>query len=322
MSRLFVIQQDRRECIDIGLELTIGRSYSNRLRLEGADVSRAHAIIYRRADEFILRDLDSKNGVIINGQRMPKRTLQPGDVIAISHYTMIFDPPDSQNLPERQPTEPALDTQKTSAVSDTQIRKRHQRFALSVFEKSFTESQTAPSPTPLPHAGTALRFAYGLVTRLEGVEGMEAIAKAALNWAAEVFITHRGAVILGDKGGRTTRVLAAFDLIKEGEVQAHPKVLQWLFESGEALISVEASAAAKPERLAGVDHANRMAMPLTILGDTIGFIYLENDPPAPPFTIEELQRLYCVSLLVSHRMEAEKLKTEINTAQDATLRKI
>ena len=50
MSRLFFIQQDRRECIDIGLELTIGRSYSNRLRLEGADISRAHAIIYRRGD--------------------------------------------------------------------------------------------------------------------------------------------------------------------------------------------------------------------------------------------------------------------------------
>lgn len=78
--------------MQLGPEVTIGRAYSNILRLEGEDISRVHAIIFRRGEDFILRDLDSKNGVYVNGTKVPTAVLAQGDEILIGKYAMLFDP--------------------------------------------------------------------------------------------------------------------------------------------------------------------------------------------------------------------------------------
>lgn len=82
----------------MGQELTIGRGYSNLLRLEGEEVSRVHAIIYRRNEDFILRDLDSKNGVFLNGSKVNHAPLGPGDRVQVGKYKMVFNPPSNFDL--------------------------------------------------------------------------------------------------------------------------------------------------------------------------------------------------------------------------------
>lgn len=77
----------------MGQELTIGRGYSNLLRLEGEEISRVHAILYRRNQDYILRDLDSKNGVFVNGNRVVTATLDSGDRLQVGKYKMVFNPP-------------------------------------------------------------------------------------------------------------------------------------------------------------------------------------------------------------------------------------
>ncbi len=77
----------------MGQELTIGRGYSNLLRLEGDEISRVHAIIYRRNNDFIVRDLDSKNGIFVNGSKVACAHLGPGDRLQVGKYKMIFNPP-------------------------------------------------------------------------------------------------------------------------------------------------------------------------------------------------------------------------------------
>lgn len=82
----------------MGQELTIGRGYSNLLRLEGDEISRVHAIIYRRNEDFILRDLDSKNGVFLNGSKVSHAPLGPGDKLQVGKYRMVFNPPQTFDL--------------------------------------------------------------------------------------------------------------------------------------------------------------------------------------------------------------------------------
>ncbi len=77
----------------MGQELTIGRGYSNLLRLEGEEISRVHAIIYRRNNDFVFRDLDSKNGVFVNGSRVMTATLGSGDLLQVGKYRLVFNPP-------------------------------------------------------------------------------------------------------------------------------------------------------------------------------------------------------------------------------------
>jgi pSer/pThr/pTyr-binding forkhead associated (FHA) protein len=68
-----------------GEELTIGRDPSNKLAFHQKEddlVGRKHAKIIRQADDFIIVDLYSRNGTIVNSKRIASPTkLKSGDVI-------------------------------------------------------------------------------------------------------------------------------------------------------------------------------------------------------------------------------------------------
>jgi len=96
--RLVLIKAGAPQEINLGQELTIGRAYSNLLRLDSEDVSRIHGIIYRRGASYLLRDLDSKNGIILNGLRATNAVLSAGDHIQIAGFSLVFDPPSNYDF--------------------------------------------------------------------------------------------------------------------------------------------------------------------------------------------------------------------------------
>ena len=98
MTKLLLIDNVKIQEVQMGQEITIGRAYSNLLRLEGEEVSRVHAILYRRGKDFILRDLDSKNGVLLNGHKVINCTVSPGDAVQIGKYHIVFEPPPNFDL--------------------------------------------------------------------------------------------------------------------------------------------------------------------------------------------------------------------------------
>src|SRR5262245_36423186 len=63
-----------------GKEAVLGRSPECALVLPDAGVSRRHARVVRRGEQFLLEDLKSKNGTFVNGVSVRKRTLAMNDV--------------------------------------------------------------------------------------------------------------------------------------------------------------------------------------------------------------------------------------------------
>ncbi|NIP25358.1 MAG: FHA domain-containing protein, partial [Phycisphaerae bacterium] len=69
--------------------LTFGRAPDNDVVLEDAQVSRYHAVLQRQGTEIIIQDLESTNGVLVNGERISdQHVLQPTETIAIG--TSVF----------------------------------------------------------------------------------------------------------------------------------------------------------------------------------------------------------------------------------------
>ncbi|MBQ2790987.1 MAG: FHA domain-containing protein, partial [Thermoguttaceae bacterium] len=92
MDSLFVIQgydQGNRFALDAETA-TIGRDASNKIRLRDAEISRRHAEIRRGVDGRILVDLESSNGVYVNGRRIKTRRLLNGDQIQIGKTVLLF----------------------------------------------------------------------------------------------------------------------------------------------------------------------------------------------------------------------------------------
>ncbi len=71
--------------------VTIGRSLDNEIILDDKRVSRQHAQLRRRYDQYVLYDLDSTGGTTVNGLRVREAVLQPGDVLAFAGVKIRFE---------------------------------------------------------------------------------------------------------------------------------------------------------------------------------------------------------------------------------------
>ena len=71
---------------------TLGRSSANELCYsEDAGLSRQHLVIEKNGDTWTLRDLNSKNGTFVNGERITSPyTLGPEDRITAGHLALEF----------------------------------------------------------------------------------------------------------------------------------------------------------------------------------------------------------------------------------------
>jgi pSer/pThr/pTyr-binding forkhead associated (FHA) protein len=73
-------------------EITIGRKEGNTIRLTERNISRQHCRIQRVNGSYLIHDLGSYNGVLVNGQRVTgEAAVQPGDEIRVGDYTLLLE---------------------------------------------------------------------------------------------------------------------------------------------------------------------------------------------------------------------------------------
>jgi pSer/pThr/pTyr-binding forkhead associated (FHA) protein len=108
-------------------ELTIGRDQANTIHLAERNVSRRHARLVQREGQFLLEDLNSRNGIHLNGARVHGEVaVRVGDRIHVGDYELALveaeqdgDPaessrPSADASSERPATADALDTREES----------------------------------------------------------------------------------------------------------------------------------------------------------------------------------------------------------------
>jgi len=83
-----------------GLSLTIGRRKNNDVVIENLAVSGHHAKIDSVNDEFVLIDLQSKNGSFVNEKRINTHWLKNGDNINIGKHSLVFNYTDDEQIPD------------------------------------------------------------------------------------------------------------------------------------------------------------------------------------------------------------------------------
>ncbi len=94
--------------------VNIGRRLDNHLTLDDPRISRAHAQIRAIRGKFVLFDLNSTGGTFVNGQRVSRYDLNPGDVISLAGVPLIYGqdtPPPAVDRGEVGPNLPSGTTQ-------------------------------------------------------------------------------------------------------------------------------------------------------------------------------------------------------------------
>ena len=79
--------------------VTIGRAPDNIFHIDDVSISSHHATISPATDGYLLRDLGSTNGTMVNGNTLEAETeyaLKPGDKIRFGKLDAVFDPENAE----------------------------------------------------------------------------------------------------------------------------------------------------------------------------------------------------------------------------------
>ena len=87
-----LVDQNNGSIIDIDrYETSIGKSKANDIVLPMPDISRFHAVIAKKRNEWVITDTFSKTGILVNGKKIEdKSVIEDGDIITIGSIPLKF----------------------------------------------------------------------------------------------------------------------------------------------------------------------------------------------------------------------------------------
>lgn len=71
-------------------KILLGRNVGCDICLDDSLVSDEHAAVLRNGKEFVLEDLNSRNGTSVNGEEVHRKRLRNGETISIGNFTLKF----------------------------------------------------------------------------------------------------------------------------------------------------------------------------------------------------------------------------------------
>jgi len=89
-GRCFLIIGGQRHVPLTAPTVNIGRALDNDIIIEHPHVSRHHAQLRRRYGRYVLYDLGSSGGTLVNGYPVQECVLRSGDVISLADYEVIY----------------------------------------------------------------------------------------------------------------------------------------------------------------------------------------------------------------------------------------
>lgn len=156
MAELIIKLQDReiKRVPILKVITTIGRDDDQDVVIDNPAISRAHAVVEYEGGEFIIRDLESDNGLFANGERVKRWRLADHDHVQLGKFTVVFEPhggPPVDALISLAPAEPPPSRPRRSPIATTSLSPDEiQRFR----EQAERERQEAAAPAPPPAAPT------------------------------------------------------------------------------------------------------------------------------------------------------------------------
>jgi predicted component of type VI protein secretion system len=148
--------------------MTVGRLPDNTVVIDNPAVSGRHARIVSAGDQFIVEDLDSRNGTFVNDARVTRHVLQHGDVIVVGKHSLSFDAASGEAVATAPETAPLMPDFGGTVVLDTvQQRKLLAAVEAQLRARAAKSDPAAAAEPPAAPAVGVLRVLGGRAERME-----------------------------------------------------------------------------------------------------------------------------------------------------------
>ena len=271
-------------------ESALGRDPGNAVPVIDPSVSRKHCLLRREEDgRYHIKDLDSRNGTLVNGASIKEQWLRHGDEIATGDSVFLFlmEDEDKPLPPSRVEFEESNPTAETKLIHPRDI----------VYLQPDRLLSELPSTSPLARNLSALLKISRVVHAIRDLEELQA---RLLDLIFEVVPAGRGAILLADGGADQYSSLYARtrQAGRPQLVRVSRTVARQVMAEDVAILGVDVTASGKLRDVASlVDSEVRslLCVPLSVFERVIGCIYVDSTTGGGRFTEDHLQLMAAIA---------------------------
>jgi transcriptional regulator with GAF, ATPase, and Fis domain len=264
-------------------ETTVGREPTNTIVVIDPSVSRHHCLFLRESDGRVqVRDVDSRNGTIVNGSRVKEHWLQHGDQISIGDSSFLFQVEDQ----EPKATSHQVEFDESSLSAETTII--YPKDVVYLHPQRLQETQQ-PSSRVAQNLGALLK-----ISRIvHAIRDLDELQSQLLALIFEVIPAERGAILLSETAGQDFGSLHARTR-QSGEprqLRVSRTIVSQVMKENVAILGIDVPTGKfrNVESLADAAVHSLLCVPLTVFHKTIGCIYLDSTSAGSRFSEDHLQ---------------------------------
>jgi transcriptional regulator with GAF, ATPase, and Fis domain len=249
----------------IGDEAVIGRDIAATICLNSRSASRRHCIIRREGDQYLIRDMGSSNGTLVNGLPVTECVLRHGDRIAVSDSLFVF----ALDLPVERALRP--DVTESGDATPLEFSSVHQA------ELLFRDPHRLLSTMSQKH-GIQLKALLEINRKAATLRNPEELEQALLDAAFELTPAESAAVLLYEQlDAPASSVAGQHRSSKLTEVRVSQTVVRRVLTQKVAVLARDTGteeALKDVASLAAGGHHSILCVPLLAHERALGVLYL------------------------------------------------
>jgi Nif-specific regulatory protein len=262
----------------------IGRETAANLCIADPSVSRRHSQIEKEGEQFVIADLESLNGTFINDVPVKRRPLAHGDRVRIGDAQFLFLLHDGEASP-------------ASKSSEIKFEDRH--LSGSTIQVKFNDAVYLMARD--------LSALMKVSTTVNAIRGLEELQKTLLELLFEVVPAQRGAILLSEGNGLDDAAVFGLDRTRgpDEAIKVSRTIAQQVLGEKTSLLMSDAPAKQgySSESLNQSRPSSLMCVPLIMLEQPLGVIYLETNAPDVHFDQDHLQLVSAIAAITAVAIE-------------------
>ena len=265
-------------------EATIGRDPANVVAIVDPSVSRKHCLLRQEEDgRFSIKDLESRNGTLVNGNPMKEQYLHHGDEIATGDSLFLFLVDDE----DRAASASQVEFDDGQPMAETRLI--HPKEAVYLQPDRLLKELPATS-----QVGRNLNALLKISRVVHAIRDLEELQAQLLDLIFEVVPAGRGAILLSE--GEDQEFNSLYARTRQGGqpqlVRVSRTIARKVMKENVAILGVDIASSGnlrEVESLVASHVRSLVCVPLSVFQRMIGCIYLDSTNAASRFNEEHLQ---------------------------------
>ncbi len=305
-KKIIIVNPDHPMEIPFDQQLTIGRDVYNSLSLQDSDISRSHAIIFEQDGRTIIKDLNSRNGVHLNGTKVNEHALADGDEIVLGSTVMIFNPregflqekslsPRAQYILNKHASKPrAVHPESVTVFTHSQMER--------VIQRLFTHPEGATFFS-LTNAMALLRSFYEMAVAPTTTE----LFRQTLIRTLALIGGDRGVIMEADIGKKKLKVRSIISHEENAtKIEIPRQVLKVVLQAESCVFCPNVLSDERFENIVSEDRHpihSFIAAPIMAGMHYFGFIYLDSEQGHRGYDYVAMRSLFFIATLLAAQLE-------------------